>query len=537
MGVVLKKEVTFEIKKPLNIIIIGLLLFVLYKELMVTTSTPINFGDEGFHTRIAQWMAEEKEIPRYIEFEGSDIEKGGFSTTPVWHLLEGSLFLIFGINELVPKLLTPFISVMTGLLVFVLVKKIFNETASFISTVLIISAPAIVTYSVLFYTDTLFTFYLTLFFLTITLFLKNNDKKYILLASIFGSLSVLTKAPGFIVYPLFGLIFIYQFFFDKKNFDFKNYLIAGVIILLITSTFFLRNLAIYNNPTCRFDLGTIGENKCRIDDFENQYKYKERTVNQGTESNVLNLGLLNYLNFAYGNIWLIVFGFISGVILLFTKKMGKVNAAFLIIFIVMAVFIIPRSTGRAEDTSRYTLGWLPIICIIAGVYFAEIAEFIKSYQKYLPIAVMIIVVFFAYKNFDEKIRMMPAVKNFSPSFFEACDFVKNNLDKDAKLMTVWVHRAVFNCQRDGFGNLADISLSRDLDYTINVAKQHEITHIFIQKFSLSQEELEERYSLEFIQFLEENPDNFVNVFENGPSLEQCLTQGVCDGNIIYEIKG
>ncbi len=87
------------------------------------------------------------------------------------------------------------------------------------------------------------------------------------------------------------------------------------------------------------------------------------------------------------------------------------------------------------------------------------------------------------------------------------------------------------------GNLADISLSRDLNYTLSVAKQLGITHIFIQKFSIDSQNqhLQENYDLDFVQFLENNPEHFKNIYENGLSLQECLQQGGCDGNIVYEI--
>ncbi len=133
---------------------------------------------------------------------------------------------------------------------------------------------------------------------------------------------------------------------------------------------------------------------------------------------------------------------------------------------------------------------------------------------------------------------MVQVKQFSPLFFEACNWIKENTPKDSSLFTIWSHRAVYSCQRDSSGNLADISLSRDLNYTLSVAKELGVTHIFIQKFSIDSQNqhLQENYDLDFVQFLENNTEHFKNIYENGPSLQQCLQQGGCDGNIVYEIQ-
>jgi len=107
---------------------------------------------------------------------------------------------------------------------------------------------------------------------------------------------------------------------------------------------------------------------------------------------------------------------------------------------------------------------------------------------------------------------MAQVKKFSPSFFEACDWIKANTMENATFYTVWSHGAVYNCQRNAIGTstVPDMALSRDANYTIKVAKENGITHFFIQKFSidLQNRHLGERYDAELVQFLENNPEYF-----------------------------
>ena len=158
-------------------------------------------------------------------------------------------------------------------------------------------------------------------------------------------------------------------------------------------------------------------------------------------------------------------------------------------------------------------------------------------MKFVALIVILYVGFFAYKNFSEKLIGLKPVKTFSNSFFQACNFIKQNTSEDALLLTVWSYRTAYNCQRSAVGSVADIELSKDLNYTLDVAKMLKVTHIFIQKFSLSQsEDMSEKYPISFVQFMEDNPAHFVKIYENGPPLNQCLTQGLCDGNIVYEIK-
>ena len=120
-------------------------------------------------------------------------------------------------------------------------------------------------------------------------------------------------------------------------------------------------------------------------------------------------------------------------------------------------------------------------------------------------------------------------------FFQACDWVKINLPEDSVLMTFWGYRAGYNCERNVSPGYADIRLSDNPQYIDSVAQQFGITHFFIQKFSISQDASRESYSVAFVQLLENNPQYFEKVYENGPSLQECINAGGCDGNIIYKV--
>jgi len=150
--------------------------------------------------------------------------------------------------------------------------------------------------------------------------------------------------------------------------------------------------------------------------------------------------------------------------------------------------------------------------------------------------VFVFVLTMSFLNLKEKTGTMLQVKQFSPTFFEACDWIKENTPEDSVIMTVWSYRALYNCQRNTIGNTPDIALSTDLNYTLDKTREYGLTHIFIQKFSISDKPMSEKYTIGFLQFLENNPDHFVNVFENGPKLQKCLQQGGCDGNTVYEIN-
>jgi hypothetical protein len=451
---------------------------------------------------------------------------------------------LLGFQEFVIRFLTPFIAFLTGLATYILVKRLFDQKIGLISAIFLITIPSFVTYSVLFYTDILFTFYSALFFFTFLLYAKENRRKYLFLSAIFAALATFTKAPGYAYYLFFGLEFLYEIYRTKSFATLKKYLLVLVILLLIPSGFYLRNFYYYKNPTCYSIpyLKTFPMEFCGIDKWQDKYQFAGRTAEEGTEASVYRVGIMSYLDFAYGSLPLVVFGFLVGILLLLKERSEMLKHILLYLLLFLAVFYI--STGRAEDTARYTLGWVPLIAAIAAVFFGKAYDVFSSYYKYLGLIVIILIIALAYQNFKVKLDGMAVVKQFSPTFFEACNWVKTHpeeVPKDAVLTTIWAHRAIYNCQRIAAGNMPDIALSRDLNYTLEVAKAHDITHLFIQKFSIdpTNPHLSERYDLEFVQFLENNSQHFQKIYENGPTLQDCQQywqRGYsCDGNIIYKI--
>jgi hypothetical protein len=249
------------------------------------------------------------------------------------------------------------------------------------------------------------------------------------------------------------------------------------------------------------------------------------------------MGLTNYLNFAYGDLWFIIFAFCAGLFLLLTKRNELTVFLVIILLLYLPVFFY-YSIYRAEDAARWAMPWIPLVALVASMFFDDVYKFIKTYQKYIAFIIFIIVIYFSYQNFSQKLAVMAQVKQFSPSFFEACNWIKANTPKDSLISTVWVYRTAYSCQRRAATSLADLVMSKNETYMLEVAKAYGIDYIFIQKFSLSNEPMNERFPVDYVQFLEDHPDHFKKVYENpknGPHLQQCLQQGGCDGNIVYKI--
>ncbi|MGC8812711.1 MAG: hypothetical protein ACP5O8_03980, partial [Candidatus Aenigmatarchaeota archaeon] len=366
------------------------------------------------------------------------------------------------------------------------------------------------------------------------------------------------KTAGFGLLFFVAFAFLYEIFTEKKFFQtFKKYLLWFVVVILILGPFYLRNIYYYKSlcyypyyPSFFDKIPLLNNKGCTIDLHQEKYEFAGRVEQVGTEANVFAIGLTSYLEFAYGNLFITIFPFLAGVFLLVFAKKKEETLILLILLSLVPIFYI--SVGRAEDTARYTLGWAPIIALVAGFWFDEVNKFLSKYYKYLGAIVFVLVLIYCIwglkifgitgYGFLDRLSTLLQVRQFSSLFFDACKWVREKLPENVRLMTIWSYRAVYNCQRNVIGNYPDIALSRDLNYTLQVAKANKITHIFIQKFSIdpANKHYSEHYDLEFVQFLEANPKHFVKVYENGPSLQECQLywqRGYqCDGNIIYEIK-
>ena len=185
------------------------LAFILVLELQVTFGTPISFGDEGFHTRMGQWIAENVEYPVWVPFTTNAVSKSSFERQPFWNILEAGFFFILGFNEGIVKFLVPMISMLIGIAVYLFASKFYNWQVGLIAAVIIATVPSLVTYSVLFYTDILITFFMVMFLYMFSLSIKTGRRLHMITAGTFGALAFMTKLTGHVVYIFVVLIFLY----------------------------------------------------------------------------------------------------------------------------------------------------------------------------------------------------------------------------------------------------------------------------------------------------------------------------------------
>ncbi|MFH1623229.1 MAG: glycosyltransferase family 39 protein, partial [Candidatus Aenigmatarchaeota archaeon] len=524
-------DVTIEIKKPETLVLLAFLGLLLFMELQVSLATPISFGDEGFHTRMAQWIGQNVEYPVWTPFTQSLAGKAGFDRPPFWNILEAGFFWLFGFHEAIPKLLTPFISVLSGLALYLGAKRFYNERIGFIAAVMLVTFPSVVTYALVFYTDALVTFFMLMFILTTALAFTGGKRMYMLAAGAFGALTLMTKVVGYSAYALVVLILFYELLRNRKPLELLGrYWPMLLLMALLPSTYMLRNYVYYGTPMC-YDLPLVSDvfsmSGCNVGDYKSTYQYAGRTEQVGTEASVFSIGLTSYLDFAYGNMWFVLITFFAGLIIMvepirkawsqgnMLPEIGLLDCALLtMLALYAALFVSGMITPRAEDTARFSLIWAPVVALVAARYIDDVYLFLKKYQKHVALAVFAVVLYLGYTAAMGKLMTMYQVKQFSPLFFEACDWIKANTPQDALLSTVWTYRATYNCQRNVVGSEPDMALSNNVTHILAAAKEIGVTHIFVQKFSLSDQSLSEKYPVSYVRLLEANPDHFKKVFEN-----------------------
>lgn len=526
---------------------------------------PIVFGDEGYHMSIARYIAEKKEIPIYLnEIFGTNLSFSSFTYNPFFHFLFGFFYLIG--KEFACKLLLVFIFFLCSFSLFVLTYKILNFEAALISSLIFSNLQAVILYSTTFYTDMLMILFFIPSFFFFLLGIKEENKRYIIYSAIFSLLAVFTKYYALIFsFSLFLLSIYFLIKNERKKFFFSFIVFLSSFYLVFI--WIIRNITLFNSPCTPIGI-TVIENylssifkdqKCYVSLYNSTYSFSGRTEKIGSEENVINFGILNFLRFfLWGNekldflfVPLFLFGFL---ILTFYLKDELIPFFLLSIFIVLLIQTIQGNlltTGffyRAEDTARIFLTFTPIFSFVSSAPFfflSFLGEKLKNYMMYVFIfsSIIILILLLSFST-KEKIKIMQSVKSFSSYFFDACNWVKNNLPKNSTLMSLWGYRVAYNCERKIGGN-EDLRLSENASFMKEVAKKLGVQYFFIEKFSIDplNRKFSEMYDLNWVKIINEN---FEKVFENGDEIDRCISNlekiaqyGIgrsnCDGVVIYKI--
>jgi 4-amino-4-deoxy-L-arabinose transferase-like glycosyltransferase len=537
-------KISFELRNPIFLVFLLIALAILVIELSVSLNRPIAFGDGAYHAYISKYIGDNLIFPKVLP---------GFNSyyiySPLLHLLL-STFYMTPFGEILAKAFIPVTVFIMGIAIFVTVSKVFSRRAAIIASILTITVPVIVTYSVLIYTDILMTLFFALSVMFTLIADRENKKKYWILAVIFAGFSFLSKGIGIVSFGFIAIVLIYKLL--KKEFQLKEFLKLGAVVafvaFIVVAGWFIRNFIFYHTIDCNLPIMKGGCTKEPVNEISD--KFAGYVTPGGSNYGILEFGLKNFLLFMYGDtnsgsflIWTIPLVMIIGIIYILAKREKKDYLNLVLIILVVLPFLViylnSRTVVRTEDAARYLILSTFVLSLIAGVFIDSFLGSFKKYGKYIIPFIIVILVAVALFNFKDKLGVMSSVTQFSPDFFNACDFIKSNTDSNAKFLSLWGAPTVYNCERISewdSNQLPDIVLSQNITSVMNGLKIQNISYIFIQKFSMSSTPYQASIPTAFVQFLEDNPKYFENVFENGPKLQECIAAGGCDGTIVYKVQ-
>ncbi len=527
---------------------LSILIIVIFASLIinlsVTLTTPTVFGDEGFYASRAQWIWENKQVPTIYHVQSqSEAFKNYFIRPPFMLTLLASIFGIGG--EILVKGFLPFVSLATALLVFLFVKKMYSKEAGVVSTVFLIAIPSFITYTILLYVEAVSVFLITASLYFLYSGLTDNKKKFIILSGACAGVAALTDVGSFIMPAIYFLILL---LYKINIFDFikKFITIFIVFLIVITPWYFIHNYSLAG--TVGIPLAeripilsnfAKGSSMVITKDIENingnTEGFKSPTeIGGGTSDTILKVGFINYIEFAYSQ-FIIFFSFIGLIYVLLNR--GKKEILILIwLFVLLIVNYYLTANGRAEDAARALLATTVPISILAGLSVEKIYSEVKSLHslgKYIAVVVVIMLILLSINSSNLKAQSLKPIKQFSTSFFQACDWIKQNTEQGSLLVTLWQHRAEYACKRDTLWisdpGIGQAILAHD-NRTYAIFKAHGADYIFIQKFSISQGNEGESYPLDFVKYLSETP-SYQLVYETTAG---CLGSTIGDCSMVYK---
>ena len=497
----------------------------------VATSTPIIFGDEGYFASRGEWVLKNLEIPKYT----NDI----YSENKLFHTFDLDIpFMIFLVSsfsiggELLVKILDPILTIITSLIVFLFARKFYSGKTGILSLFFFLILPCVITYTIFLYGDMI----LVLFMLSSLYFLlrsvKEDSKKYLVIAGIFGGFSILTKETGLLII----LPYIITFLFHKKDWLKRFVMLFLILLAFATPLHGFHNFILLGNPGI-----FMIENYFPIEWHSSEIKILEgenlQLQQSGTYAGIFQYGVLNYIEFSYG---LGVFVFIViGISLLFYRK-NKNDVLVLIWVIILFTIIFYRNgtEGKVESLSRWLLPLMPFFAIYGALATEKIYDFLKGYGenigKIIGILFIFMIVIFGLFSANTKAASLEPIKKWSPAFINGCDWIRRNTPEDSKIVSIWVHHGMYQCKRDFhwvFLPNKDVIVTYSNDTSYDLLKENDMKYIYLQKFSIAFEKTAEVYPVEFVRYIE-NSDKFEKVYEYP---ENCMTSQENDCVVVYKI--
>jgi len=258
-------------------------------------------------------------------------------------------------------------------------------------------------------------------------YLSGNIKYHLYFTGIFLSLSILTRYANILYLFLFIIVFVYYRYNYKAVFNFKHYITALIIALLIFSPqlFYIMKYGIsYFRPETGPGVWATQWNLLNY--FGSSF---------ATTDGVMNYRFWNiiyYPSLILHPLYLSIFGltFISGIYYTI-KRIHKHLVLFCFPWILMYILFL---SGFPNQSGRYALGFFPPLAIIASVGIAEIniRNLYKNVFIIIGLSLLIVYAVIHINNFvSEKNKDLLAI-----------EYLTKNIHPDSMLLTFEITGAV-----------------------------------------------------------------------------------------------
>jgi 4-amino-4-deoxy-L-arabinose transferase-like glycosyltransferase len=481
--------------------------------LRVTVSSPIAFGDEGYYASTARWIAEHATYPAYEPLVSTDISLKPNNHVPLYFLFGSGTWLVGG--EVAYKLFMPIYSALAAMFLYLLFRRYGQSWAGIAAAIASLATPALVTYGVLGYVDSLLYLLLAASSYFALSALDHGSKKHAALAGLFAGLALLTKTSG-----AFAPVILITYFVLMRRWDrWPQVAIALTAMFLMIVPTTASNLLSYGGfcpplPFISWNAGAC-ENALLKEPIEQPagLDFAGRIQETGTEASVAKIGLHNFVDFAFG--WSLTILAAIGLIAALTRR-SPLDAFFLAWFVIwIALAVLFVSGARAEDFARYLAPISFAIAGLAGMVVAEARNVLarRNFWAGALLFVMLIGVIWFYGQ--GKLDTMTQVKQFAPGFFDGCDWIRQNTPADSLFLSLHTYPTVYNCERRADWEFPGkgVILIQPGNASYDMIKKHGFDYIYVQMFSLSQEPMSQTYSVAFVNWLDSS-SLFRKVYDN-----------------------
>ena len=307
-------------------------------------------------------------------------------------------------------------TVFLSILFYVFVLKNFGKIEALLSLIFFIFYPDTIAQGSLATNDMYFSLFFFLFFSTFYNYLKYKEKKFIYLATMFTSLSLLTKHTGLLIFPLYFITLFY--FLIKKKIKIMD-VIKFLAILVLTAYFFIWAAYLFQNKVLIY--GKISSSSILPAPYLESLSVTKNLISKRLsfflgEIYIGSSKLFYPLSFLLKTpISLLILVFLS-----FSRKVFKKTFVFWLVFLYFFIF---SSISGLGFSHRYLLFIYPFVFIICGIVSKELLK--KLWDKIFLILLIGFYIFSFFKVFPYPLSYVNEfIKKENTIFY----FVDSNLD-------------------------------------------------------------------------------------------------------------